>query len=121
MLETNCFFIVVALFEGIGVYGIDFLMEQLGLMPEDVVIGSSIEVAFSKLVLIFFYYALMRRLWKKDYRQSRTQVILYLVMFLYSIVNLLSLQQLSQGKRTISCSVQIYVVSSLPTCTCSIP
>ena len=66
-------------------------MEQLGLMPEDVVIGSSIEVAFSKLVLIFFYYALMRRLWKKDYRQSRTQVILYLVMFLYSIVNFIIL------------------------------
>ena len=91
VLETNCFFIVVALFEGIGVYGIDFLMEQLGLMPEDVVIGSSIEVAFSKLVLIFFYYALLRRFFKKDFRQSRTQVFLYLVMFLYSMVNFIIL------------------------------
>ena len=91
VLETDCFFIVVALFEGIGVYGIDFLMEQLGLMPEDVVIGSSIEVAFSKLVLIFFYYALLRRFFKKDFRQSRTQVFLYLVMFLYSMVNFIIL------------------------------
>ena len=68
MLETGCFFIMTALFEGIGVYGIDFLMDQLGLMPENVVISSSIEMAFSKLVLIFFYYALLRRFLKKDYR-----------------------------------------------------
>ena len=91
MLELECFFMMVALFEGIGVFGIDLLMDKLSLMPGDMVIRNSIEVAFSKLVLIFFYYALMRRLWKKDYRQSRTQVILYLVMFLYSIVNFIIL------------------------------
>ena len=91
VVESECFFIMVALFEGIGVFGIDLLMEKLSLMPEDVVITGSIEVAFSKLVLIFFYYALMRRLWKKDYRQSRTQMILYLVMFLYSVVNFIIL------------------------------
>ena len=91
VLETGCFFLMNALFEGIGVYGIDVLMEQFGFMPEDVVISNSIEVAFSKLVLIFFYYALIRRLWKKDYRQSRTQVILYLIMFLYSVVNFIIL------------------------------
>lgn len=91
VVESECFFIMVALFEGIGVFGIDLLMEKLSLMPEDVVITGSIEVAFSKLVLIFFYYALVRRLWKKDYRQSRTQVILYLVMFLYSVVNFIIL------------------------------
>ncbi len=45
-------------------------MDKLSLMPGDMVIRNSIEVAFSKLVLIFFYYALMRRLWKKDYRQK---------------------------------------------------
>ena len=91
VLESECFFVILAWFEGIGVYGIDLLMEKLSLMPEDVVISSSIEVAFSKLVIIFFYYALLRRLWKKDYRQSRTQVILYLVMFLYSVVNFIIL------------------------------
>ena len=90
-VESECFFIMIALFEGIGVFGIDLLMEKLSLMPEDVVITGSIEVAFSKLVLIFFYYALMRRLWKKDYRQSRTQMILYFVMFLYSVFNFIIL------------------------------
>lgn len=91
VVESECFFIMVALFEGIGVFGIDLLMEKLSLMPEDVVITGSIEVAFSKLVLIFFYYVLVRRLWKKDYRQSRTQMILYLIMFLYSVVNIIIL------------------------------
>ena len=91
VLETGCFFLMNALFEGIGVYGIDVLMEQFGFMPEDVVISNSIEVAFSKLVLIFFYYVLVRRLWKREYRQSRTQVILYLIMFLYSVVNFIIL------------------------------
>lgn len=87
VLESECFFIILGLFEGIGVFGIDILMEKLSLIPEDAVIRNSIEVVFSKLVLIFFYYALLRRLWKKDYRQSRTQVFLYLVMFLYSMLN----------------------------------
>lgn len=91
VLEAECFFVILAWFEGIGVYGIDLLMEKLSLMPEDVVISNSIEVAFSKLVIIFSYYALLRRLWKKDYRQSRTQVILYLVMFIYSVVNFIIL------------------------------
>ncbi len=87
VLESECFFIVLAWFEGIGVFGIDLFMEKLSFMPEDTVISSSIEVAFSKLVLVFFYYAVVRRLWKKDYRRSRTQVFLYLVMFLYSVAN----------------------------------
>ncbi len=91
VMESECFFIMLILFEGIGVFGIDLLMEKLSLMPEDVVISNSIEVAFSKLVIVFFYYVLLRRLWKKDYRQSRTQVILYLVMFLYSMVNFIIL------------------------------
>ncbi len=91
VVESECFFIMIALFEGIGVFGIDLLMEKLFLMPEDTVISASIEVAFSKLMLIFFYYVLARRLWKRDYRQSRTQVILYLVMFLYSSVNFIIL------------------------------
>lgn len=91
VLESECFFIMIVWFEGIGVFGIDLLMEKLSLMPEDVVISNSIEVTFSKLVMIFFYYALLRRLWKKDYRQSRTQVVLYLVMFLYSMVNFIIL------------------------------
>ena len=91
VVEVECFFVILAWFEGIGVLGIDLLLEKLSLMPEDVVRRGSIEVAFSKLVLIFFYYVLQRRLWKKDYRQSRTQVILYLVMFLYSAVNVIVL------------------------------
>ncbi|MBD5522425.1 MAG: GHKL domain-containing protein [Lachnospiraceae bacterium] len=90
VVESECFLIITGvLFEGIGVFGIDLLMEKLSLMPEDVVISSSIEVVFSKLVLIFFYYVLLRRIWKKDYRQSRTQVFLYLVMFIYSMFNTL--------------------------------
>ena len=92
VLESECFLMITGvLFEGIGVFGIDLLMEKLSLMPEDVVISNSIEVVFSKLVLIFLYYALLRRLWKKDYRQSPTQVFLYLVMFLYSMVNVIIL------------------------------
>ena len=104
VLESECFFVILAWFEGIGVYGIDLLMEKLSLMPEDVVISNSIEVAFSKLMIIFSYYALLRRLWKKDYRQSRTQVILYFVMFLYSVVNFIILATAATRK---ACSLNI--------------
>lgn len=87
VLEIECFFALAALLESIGVFGIDFLMEALGCMPEDMIVRNSIEVAFSKVVLIFLYYVFLRRIWKKDRQQSRALLLLYLVMFLYSMVN----------------------------------
>ncbi len=85
VLEADCFFILCALFEAVGVYGIDFLLAAAGWLPENKVWLGSMEELFSKVVLVFAYYLLMRRLWKRGLGQNRAQFILYLVMFLYSV------------------------------------
>lgn len=85
VLEADCFFGLVALFEAIGVFGLDFLLAAVGWMPENAVWLGSMEELFSKVVLVFAYYLLMRRFWKKGLGQNRAQFILYLVMFLYSV------------------------------------
>jgi len=85
VLEADCFFSVVALFEAVGVFGLDFLLVAVGWMPENTVWLGSMEELFSKVVLVFAYYLLMRRFWKKGLGQNRAQLVLYLVMFLYSV------------------------------------
>ena len=85
VLEADCFFILCALFESVGVFGLDFLLAAVGWMPENTVWLGSMEELFSKVVLVFAYYLLMRRLWKRGLGQNRAQFILYLVMFLYSM------------------------------------
>jgi len=86
VLEAACFFILCALFESIGVFVIDFLLAAVGRIPENTVWLGSMEELFSKVVLVFAYYLLMRRFWKKGLGQNRAQLILYLVMFLYSVL-----------------------------------
>lgn len=85
VLEADCFFIVCALFEAIGVFGLDFLLAAVGWMPENTVWLGCMEELFSKVVLLFSYYLLIRRLWKKGLGQNWAQLILYLVMLLYSV------------------------------------
>ncbi len=85
VLEADCFFILSALFEAIGVFGLDFLLATAGWLPENTVWLGSMEELFSKVVLVFAYYLLMRRFWKRGLGQNRAQFILYLVMFLYSV------------------------------------
>ncbi len=85
VLEAGCFFILCALFESIGVFGLDLLLAAAGWMPENTVWLGSMKELFSKVILVFAYYLLMRRLWKKGLGQNRAQFILYLVLFLYSV------------------------------------
>ena len=91
VIESACLFVAIALFEGVGVFGIDFLMNVTGHMQGNEVIRESIEVVFSKVILLFLYYVLLRKFWKKDLQPHKSQVILYLIMFFYSMVNLIVL------------------------------
>ena len=95
VIESACFFVVAALFEGAGAFVIVLLINVIGRMPGSEVVKGSIEVVFSKVILLFLYYVLLRKFWKKDLRQHKSQFILYLVMFFYSIVNLLALESIA--------------------------
>lgn len=87
VIEAEAFFAVSAICEGFGVFLIDAILNALKLMPLSMTVQKSIETMFSKLVLIFLYYIVFGRRWKKSLSGSKRHYGLYLVMFVYSMIN----------------------------------
>lgn len=88
IIEADICIILMGLFEGIGVYLCDIIMQYSEILPADKIIMESIEVIFSKIILLFLYYVLLRRFWKKEWKMTKEEYLLYLFMFIYSILNL---------------------------------
>lgn len=95
VFETEALFAVTAMSEALGVFLIDAVLEMMQITPQSVEIQKSIETAFSKIVLLFLYYIVFSRLWKKSILRTKTQYILYLIMFIYSVVNILVIAVIS--------------------------
>ncbi len=89
IFESAALFAMLSLSEAVGVYLIDLLLYALGITPENVEMLRGIENTFSKTTLLFLYYAVFIRLWKKRLARSVFQSVLYVVMFFYSVVNVL--------------------------------
>lgn len=86
--EAAICIILMGLFEGVGVYLCDIIMQYSRVLQADDVIKESIEVVFSKMVLLFLYYVLLRRFWKKGWKKDKGEYLLYLFMFFYNMLNL---------------------------------
>lgn len=70
-------------------------------MSQSIEMQQSIETVFSKLILLFLYYAIFGRIWKKSAMRTKTQYILYLIMFSYSVVNILAISVISNQEKSI--------------------
>lgn len=71
-------------------YLIELLLYALDIMPENVEMLQSIENTFSKHILLFLYYTVFIKLWKKRLVRSVSQSVLYIIMFFYGVVNVLA-------------------------------
>lgn len=89
IVESEALLAANGVAEALGVYFIDVLMQVLKITPESAEILQSVETAFSKIMLLFLYYVVFSRIWKRNTLRTATQYILYLVMFIYGIVNIL--------------------------------
>ena len=89
VFEAEALFAASAIGEGFGVFLIDTLLNGFNLMPSSITVQKSIETMFSKLVLIFLYYIVVSRVWKKSQLGTKRHYGLYLIMFIYSMVNFL--------------------------------
>ena len=112
VMESACLFVVIALFEGIGVLAIGLLIDAIRHAPQNEIVRESIEFVFSNIVLLFLYYMVLRRFWKKDLRQNKSQFVLCLIMFLYSTVNMLAIESIVAFKEhyVITCVNIGYIV-----------
>lgn len=89
IFESAALFAILGLSEAVGVYLIDLLLYVLDIVPDNAEMLQSIENTFSKIMMLFLYYTVFIRLWKKRLMRSFSQSLLYLVMFFYSVVNVL--------------------------------
>lgn len=93
--EVETAYIIIAVCESLGMLFLDFLLEVTGRIPQNPEILKSMETAFSKMVVLFLYYVVFSRFWKKTGLRTWKQYALYLVMFLYSTINILAVSAIS--------------------------
>lgn len=101
ILESEALFVITGVSEALGVFLINTVLHIMHIMPESMEIQKSIETAFSKIMLLFLYYVVFSRLWKKNSMRTMTQYILYLIMFIYSIVNVVIIAVISDRENPI--------------------
>ena len=94
IMECEVLVLCMSVCETLGVLLLHCFLQIGGILNIDVVMQYCLEVAFSKIVLIFLYYVLINRLIKRtEAACSREQYIIYGIMFFYSLVNMLVIVQ----------------------------
>ncbi len=88
VFEAEALFAASVICEGFGVLLIDTILNAFNLMPSSMTVQKSIETMFSKLVLIFLYYTIVSRIWKRSLSGTKKHYGLYFIMFVYSMINL---------------------------------
>lgn len=96
IVEVEALYVVIAVSETMGVYLLDALLKMMGRIPDSPEILRSMETAFSQIILMFLYYVLISRLWKKTDLRTKEQYRLYFILFVYSIVNILFISFISE-------------------------
>lgn len=94
IMECEVLVLCMSVCETLGVLLLHCFLQIGGISNIDVVMQYCLEVAFSKIVLIFLYYALINRFIKRtEAACSREQYIIYGIMLFYSLVNMLVIVQ----------------------------
>lgn len=105
VFEAEALFAASVICEGFGVFLIDAIFNGFHIMPENINVQKSIETMFSKLVLVFLYYIVVSRIWKKSLLGSKKQYGLYLIMFAYSMINFLIVAIIAMDEKPIILTV----------------
>lgn len=113
IVEVETMYIMMAIAEAMGMFILDFLLKVLGRTPYSLEILKSMETAFSKMVVLFLYYMVFSRPWKKTELRSRNQYMLYVIMFLYGTINILLISYISEKENFI---ILIIAVGSIIFC-----
>lgn len=107
MVEVEALYIVIAISESLGMFLLDVLLKVTGRIPESPEIFKSMETAFSKIVVVFLYYVVFTRLWKKTELRTGKQYILYFIMFVYSTGNILLLTTVSGRESSVVLMISV--------------
>ncbi len=90
IIECEALALCMGVCEALGVIVLQWILQLLAVKINDNVILHCLEVAFSKVILIFLYYMAINRLARKgNFPFSRNQYSVYIIMLVYSFINLM--------------------------------
>ncbi|WP_124067470.1 sensor histidine kinase [Clostridium sp. E02] len=85
--EIPVLILILTLCETVGVMILGILLEKLQIYHIKNIVAMSIEITFSKLVVLFFYYLIISKLWRDEFI-TKIQLGIEIIIILFSIVNL---------------------------------
>lgn len=108
ILECEALVVFMSVCESLGAIILRWILEALNIKIEAVMLHC-LEVTVSKIMLIFLYYIVISRIMKKKTIQpSKTQYYIYVIMFGYSLINLLVIVEIfMQGQTSYLCAVNM--------------
>lgn len=91
ILESEIVILIFCVCEAVGHIGLKIVFLLLKLPNVDGMISSGLAATFSNVVIIFFWYVFVARIWKKDnnLKYTASQYITHVVIAAYSIANLM--------------------------------
>lgn len=109
VLECEALALCMCVCESLGVILLQWMLQLLNIKITNAVMLHCLEVAFSKIILIFLYYMFINRLMKRKYSSpSNTQYIIYIIMLGYSLVNMVIIvEYFVQGQESYLCAVNM--------------
>ena len=91
IVETNSLIMLITVIEALGSVLMDYILLKMNLYSREYQITRTfLEVTLSKIIIIFFYYIFIRRVWKKEWSNfySPKRFLLYVILFAYSFLNM---------------------------------
>lgn len=100
ILECETLLFCMSICEALGAILLQWFLQGKGMNEINSVMLPCFEIIFSKIIVIFFYYLVINRFMKKQAIPNyKTQYYIYIVMLLYSFINMLVVIEISvQGE-----------------------
>ncbi|BCJ92551.1 hypothetical protein acsn021_01200 [Anaerocolumna cellulosilytica] len=90
VLEVPALIFILTICETVGVIILEFILWRFDIHNIQPNMIESMEITFSKLVVLIFYYLVISKLWREDSvgRFTKTEIWVEVIIILFSIVNL---------------------------------
>ncbi|MDE6531698.1 MAG: GHKL domain-containing protein [Lachnospiraceae bacterium] len=109
MLECEALMFCMVVCESLGVFILRWILQAMSIKNINAIMLRCLEVTFSALIIIFFYYMVISRLMKKsNIPYSKSQYVFYSIILGYSFINMLAIIEIfKQGQINYLCMINM--------------
>lgn len=109
ILECEALMFCMVVCESFGVIFLHWILQVVSFENINSTVLRCLEVTFSALMIIFFYYLVISRIMKKsNIPYSKKQYVLYFIILVYSFINMLVIIEIfRQGQVNFLCTINI--------------